>query len=60
MDVLELSNKAKRIAAFGQILDTFEDQAKRFDIIRALVDGHLISEFAAEILAEEYAPEMLK
>lgn len=54
--VLELSHKAQRIAAFGQILATFDDPKERVNIVRALVDGFIISEFAAEILLDEYAP----
>ena len=60
MDVLELSKRAKRIAAVGQILDTYDTPQERFRVIRDLADGSVISEFAADILAEEYASEMLK
>lgn len=60
MDVLELSKRAKRIAAMGQILETYDTPLERFRLIMGLVDARVISEFAGDILAEEYAPEMLK
>lgn len=60
MDVLELSKRAKRIAAMGQILETYDTPAERFHLIVGLVDAEVISRFAGDILAEEYAPEMLK
>lgn len=60
MDVLELSKRAKRIAAMGQILETYDTPLERFRLINGLVNAQVISQFAGDILAEEYAPEMLK
>jgi hypothetical protein len=56
MDVLELSKRAKRIAAIGQIVETFDTPSERISLVQALVDAHIISEFAADILLDEYAP----
>lgn len=60
MDVLEMSKRAKRIAAVGQIVETYDCPDERFHLIRRLAGQNIISQFAAEILAEEYAPEMLR
>ena len=60
MDVLELSKRAKRIAAVGQILETYDTARERYSLIRGLTEAGCISEFAAAILTDEYAPEMFR
>lgn len=60
MDVSELAKRAKRIAAVGQIVETYDSPLERFQVIRSLADHNIISQFAAEILSDEYVSELLR
>lgn len=57
--VTDLATKAARIAALGKLIETFDTPVQRLNLIKHLVDSGSITEFAGDILAEEYVREAL-
>jgi RPA family protein len=56
-EVAILARKAERIAIVGRLVETFDTAEERLALIKHLVDSHSISQFAGDLLAENYAME---
>lgn len=57
-EINELSKRARCLAAFAVIVETYDTTAERVAIIRRLLDREIISEMAAELLLETYGPQI--